>query len=46
MDTGDDFPRGKAEEREAENSSPSSAEVKNGGAMPPLPIFLHGIVLN
>jgi hypothetical protein len=31
---------------EADHSSPSSAEVKNGGAVPPLPICLHGIVLN
>jgi hypothetical protein len=26
--------------------SPSSAQVKNGGAIPPLPIRLHGLVLN
>jgi hypothetical protein len=32
--------------READHSPPSSAEVKNGGAIPPLPIHLHGMVLN
>jgi hypothetical protein len=32
--------------REANHSPPSSAEVKNGEAVPPLPIFLHGMVLN
>jgi hypothetical protein len=32
--------------REAEQSPPSSVEVKNGGALPPLPICLHGIVFN
>jgi hypothetical protein len=32
--------------READHSRPSSAEVKNGGAIPPLPIRLHGVVLN
>jgi hypothetical protein len=26
-------------------TSPSSAEVKNGGDIPPLPVCLHGIVL-
>jgi hypothetical protein len=32
--------------RQADHSPPSSAEVKNGGAIPPLPPCLHGIVLN
>jgi hypothetical protein len=32
--------------READHSPPFSAKVKNGGAIPPLPIWLHGIVLN
>jgi hypothetical protein len=32
--------------READHSPPSSVEVKKGGATPPSPIFLHGIVLN
>jgi hypothetical protein len=27
------------------NSSPSSVDVKNGGAITPLPIHLHGVVL-
>jgi hypothetical protein len=31
---------------EADHSSPSSEEVKNGGAIPPLPIRLYGVVLN
>jgi hypothetical protein len=32
--------------READHSPPSRAEVKNGGAVSPLPIRLHGIVPN
>jgi hypothetical protein len=32
--------------READHSPPSSAEFKNGGAIPPLPIRLHGVVMN
>jgi hypothetical protein len=32
--------------REAYNSPPSSAEVKNGEAIPSLPICLHGVVDN
>jgi hypothetical protein len=32
--------------READHSSPSRAEVKNGGAISPLHIRLNGIVLN
>jgi hypothetical protein len=32
--------------READHSPPSNAEVKNGGATPPFPLCLHGIVLN
>jgi hypothetical protein len=31
---------------EAVHLPPSSAEVKNGGAIPPLPIHLYGVVLN
>jgi hypothetical protein len=31
---------------EADNSTPSSAKVKNGGAIPPLTIRHHGVVLN
>jgi hypothetical protein len=32
--------------RENGHSHPSSAEAKNGGDIPPLPIHLHGVVLN
>jgi hypothetical protein len=32
--------------READHSPPSSAKVKNAGAIPPLLIYLHGIVLD
>jgi hypothetical protein len=32
--------------RKAGYLPPSSAEVKNGGAIPPVPIRLHGMVLN
>jgi hypothetical protein len=31
---------------ETDHSPPSSAEVKNDGAIPPIPIHLHGMVLN
>jgi hypothetical protein len=43
MGTGDFTPRVK---READHSPSSSAEVKNGGAIPPLPLRLYGMVLN
>jgi hypothetical protein len=36
----------KRQGREADHSPPSSAEVKKDGAIPPLPICLHVIVLN
>jgi hypothetical protein len=36
----------KGQGREADHTPPSSAEVKNGGVIPPLPISLHGSVLN
>jgi hypothetical protein len=36
----------KRQKREAEPSFPSTAEVKTGGPMPPIPIYLHGRVLN
>jgi hypothetical protein len=39
------FPELKRMWREADHSHPSTAEVKNGGAIPPLPIRLHDIVL-
>jgi hypothetical protein len=32
--------------READGSPLSNAEVKNGKAIPPLPMCLHGIMLN
>jgi hypothetical protein len=32
--------------READHSPPPSTEVKNGGAIPPSPIRLHGVVPN
>jgi hypothetical protein len=31
---------------EADNSLPSGANVKNGGAIPPLPIRFHGVDIN
>jgi hypothetical protein len=31
---------------EADHSPGSSAEVKSGGGIPPLPIRLHGVALN
>jgi hypothetical protein len=37
MGTGGSFPGSKAAGREDDHSSLSSAEVKNGGAIPPLP---------
>jgi hypothetical protein len=32
--------------READHSAPNNAEDKNGGAIPPLPMRLHDVVLN
>jgi hypothetical protein len=46
MGAGGSLPGVKRQGLEADNSSPSSAEVKNDGAIPPLPIRLHGVVLN
>jgi hypothetical protein len=46
MDTGGSFSGVKQQRLEADHSPPSSAQIKNGGAVPPLPICLHGIVLN
>jgi hypothetical protein len=37
MGTGGSFPGVKRQEHEAEHSSPSSVEVKTGGAVPPIP---------
>jgi hypothetical protein len=36
----------KQQRREAEQKHAPSAEVKNGGAVLPLPHILHGVVLN
>jgi hypothetical protein len=36
VSTGGSFPGSKAAGREADRSLPSSAEIKNGGAIPPL----------
>jgi hypothetical protein len=33
-------------EREADHSRPSTSKVKNNGAIPPLPQYLYGIMLN
>jgi hypothetical protein len=49
MDTeggGGSFPVVKRTVREADHSPPSSAQFKNGGAVPPLPHIFHGTVLN
>jgi hypothetical protein len=41
------FPEGvKRPGSEADHSPPSSAEIKNGGAISPLPTHLYGVVLN
>jgi hypothetical protein len=41
------FPPGaKRQGREVDHLFPSSAEVKNGEAVPPLPLRLHVVVLN
>jgi hypothetical protein len=34
----------KQEGHEADQSPPSSVEINNGGAIPPIPIRLHGTV--
>jgi hypothetical protein len=36
----------KRQKREINHSSSSSAEAMNGGAIPPLPMRLHDVVLN
>jgi hypothetical protein len=36
----------KRQERDADDLRPSSTEVNNDGAIPPLPIHLHGVVLH
>jgi hypothetical protein len=45
LGTGVDLSGGKAPRREADHPLPSSAEFKNGGAIPPFPICLHGIII-
>jgi hypothetical protein len=45
MRTMDYSPGVKRPKREADRSPPPSAEVKNGGDIPPSPIRLHGLVL-
>jgi hypothetical protein len=40
------FVRGKAARREADHSPACSAEVSIGGAIPPLPLRVHSMVLN
>jgi hypothetical protein len=46
MGTGGCFLMGEVGGSEADHSPPSSAEVKNGGALSSLPIRLHGVVLD
>jgi hypothetical protein len=36
----------KRQRLEGDHKLPCSAEVKKGGAIPPLPIRIHGVVLN
>jgi hypothetical protein len=44
--TGAPSPGVKRPEREADHSPASSADVKNGGAIPPLPTYIHAVGLN
>jgi hypothetical protein len=46
LDTGALFSRVKWKWSEADHSSPSIADVKKGGAIPPQPLRLHSLVLN
>jgi hypothetical protein len=46
LGTGDSFPRIKWPGHEAGHSPPSSAKVKNDGAIPPFPILPHGLMLS
>jgi hypothetical protein len=39
-------PRTTRQRRKADHSHQCSADVKNGGAIPPLPIRLHSLVRN
>jgi hypothetical protein len=38
------FPRARGQGREVDHSPSSSAKVKNGRAIPPLPMHLYGVV--
>jgi hypothetical protein len=40
------YPKEKGMGLEADNTPPASAEIKNDGSIPTLPIRLHGLVLN
>jgi hypothetical protein len=40
------FPGVKRKGREANRSPPLSAEIKNGGDLPLIPIIIHGVLLN
>jgi hypothetical protein len=46
MVPGTSSPGVKRPAREADHSTPSSADVTKSGAVPPLPESLHGVVLN
>jgi hypothetical protein len=46
MGVGNFSPGVKRPDRDTNHSPPSSAEVKNGGTIPPLPPMSHGLVLN
>jgi hypothetical protein len=46
MGTGGCYPGAKRWVRETDRLPPTSAEVKNGGAIPPPRIHLHGIMVN
>jgi hypothetical protein len=46
MDTGGPFPGEERQSIEADHSLPSSVEIKNGGALTPSRLRLHGMVIN
>jgi hypothetical protein len=46
MGTGGSLLRARRPRREADRSPQYNVEVKNGGAIPPLPLHLHGMILN
>jgi hypothetical protein len=43
---GGSFPGVNQSKRKTDHSPPSSDEVNNGGAIPPLPVGFHGVMLN